>query len=133
MDAIKKLGCTVDEQGSDNEHLVIDAPRGKLFICTNSHCLVEPLTDPFNPSLKKSDAYNEIIKDLAHRLCDCDDPECDNCHGDKCDNCEFSFRTGLEDEPKEGHVWCSEREQWEKCNHHCALYRFDRELPSREE
>ncbi len=81
LDQIKKMGCTVDELGSDSDHLVIDAPKGKVFGCTNSHCLVQRMTDEFNPSLTRSDAYAAIIEDLKS-LEDCDDPECDICHGD---------------------------------------------------
>jgi hypothetical protein len=82
MDTIKKLGCTIDENETDPNLLVIDAPKGKLFACLGSHCLVEPLIDHFNPNLKKSDAYREIILDLSYGLEDCIDPDCDNCHGD---------------------------------------------------
>ena len=52
---------------------------------------------------------------------------------DECGNCEFSFPTGLEDESKKGFVWCSERQSWVACEGWCALYRYDPELPSREE
>jgi hypothetical protein len=84
---IKKMGCTVDEENQDGDLLVIDAPKGKVFACSGTHCLVEPLTDEFNPELKRSDAYKEIIKNLTFKnlqsvngLMDCKDPECDICH-----------------------------------------------------
>jgi len=84
---IKKMGCTVDEENQNDDFLVIDAPKGKVFACTGTHCLVEPLVDEFNPNLKRSDAYKEIIGDLTfsniqsvNGLMDCEDPECDICH-----------------------------------------------------
>jgi hypothetical protein len=133
MDAIKKLGCTVDEMECDPDMLTIDAPKGKLFACVRSHCLCEPLVDHFHPK-PRSEAYAAILEDLSYGLEDCTDPECGNCHDteDLCETCEFSFPTGLEDEPKEGFVWCSESQQWKKCDYHCGLYRYDHELPSRE-
>ena len=83
VNAIKKLGCTVDEQECDPDMLTIDAPKGKRFACTGTHCLCEPLTDEFHPNLKRSDAYDGIISDLSHGLEDCTDPECDICHDEE--------------------------------------------------
>jgi hypothetical protein len=84
---IKKMGCTVDEENQDDDVLVIDAPKGKVFACTGTHCLVEPLVDEFCPEVKRADAYAYIMKDLTfsnlqsvNGLMDCDDPECDICH-----------------------------------------------------
>lgn len=78
---IEKMGCTLDELGSDSEHLVIDAPKGKIFACNaGTHCLVEWLVDEFNPNLTRSDAYREIMNDLSYGLEPCEDPECDICH-----------------------------------------------------
>jgi hypothetical protein len=84
---IKKMGCTVDEENQDDDLLVIDAPKSKVFACTGTHCMVEPLTDDFNPRFTRADAYNEIMKDLLFQnlqsvngLMDCEDPECDICH-----------------------------------------------------
>lgn len=48
---------------------------------------------------------------------------------DKCENCEFSFPTGLNDEPKKGFVWCGDAQKWMKKNYWCRLYRYDPELP----
>jgi len=86
---IKKMGCAVDEENQDNDFLVIDAPKGKVFACSGTHCLVEPLIDEDNPELKRSDAYNEIMNSLKfsntrsiNGLMDCEDPECDICHPD---------------------------------------------------
>lgn len=76
---IKKMGCTVDEENQDDDVLVIDAPKGKVFACMNSHCLLQPLVDEFNPK-PRSEAYAAIIEDLNYGLEDCDDPECDICH-----------------------------------------------------
>jgi hypothetical protein len=83
VDAIKKLGCTIDEQNCDDDLLVIDAPKGKLFACTSVHCLVEPLVDHFNRNLTRSDAYGAILFDLSYGLEDCKDPNCGNCCGDE--------------------------------------------------
>jgi hypothetical protein len=84
---IKKMGCSVDEENQDDDLLVIDAPIGKAFACSGTHCLVEPLTDEFNPEFKRSDAYREIMNGLTfsnmqsvNGLMDCRDPECDICH-----------------------------------------------------
>ena len=79
MDAIKNLGCTVDEMECDPDMLTIDAPKGKLFSCIGSHCLCEPLVDHFNPKLKRSDAYSAILNDLSYGLEDCTDPDCSTC------------------------------------------------------
>lgn len=81
LDAIKKLGCTVDEMECDPDMLTIDAPNGKRFACTGSHCLCEPLVDHFNPK-PRSEAYDAILSDLSCGLEDCEDPECDVCYGD---------------------------------------------------
>lgn len=84
---IKKMGGTVDEENMDDDFLVIDAPKGKVFACSGTHCLVEPLTDEFNPAFRRSDAYKEIMKNLTfsnmqsvNGLMNCEDPECDICH-----------------------------------------------------
>ena len=131
LDAIKKLGCTVDEMECDPDMLTIDAPKGKRFACTGSHCLCEPLVDHFHPK-PRSEAYDAIIADLSHGLEDREDPKCDVCHGEECSNCEFGFRTGLEKESNEGHMWCAQAQQWMKNDYYCGIYRYDRELPSRE-
>jgi len=79
---IKKMGCTVDEKNRDDDLLVIDAPRGKVFACINSHCLIQPLVDEFNPK-PRSEAYTAILSDLSYGLKDCEDPECDICHSEE--------------------------------------------------
>lgn len=84
---IVKMGCTVDEMNQDDDLLVIDAPKGKVFACIGTHCIVEPPTDEFNPQFRRSDAYREIMGDLLFNnfhskngLMDCDEPDCDICH-----------------------------------------------------
>lgn len=81
---LKAVGCTADitmiGRLADYD-VMVDAPQGKRFGGTGTHCLVHSSCSAFTEADKaevRSEAYADTLANLP--LDDCTDAECDVCH-----------------------------------------------------
>lgn len=80
MKRVNELGCTVDEDSIYS--FLVDCPKGKVFKGEGLHTLVGHFMNTSGQSWK-AEVYADAIQRMSMGLEDCDDPECDYCHGEE--------------------------------------------------
>jgi hypothetical protein len=56
-----------------------EAPKGKVFKATGTHCVAMVHSEPFAPSGKKSESLAGLLEDMQGGFEDCDEPDCEYC------------------------------------------------------
>lgn len=76
LDAVARdMGVTVERNTwVHHVEVVMDAPEGKVFAGTHTHCVV-------NVGATWTDAHASAMEDLRNGLAPCDATECDVCEG----------------------------------------------------
>lgn len=74
----KKLGATI-EGGLEGHswHYNIDAPSGKVWVCSGTHCLVATTSN--GPVLWRTEMWLDLLELMRYGLDDCEDPYCEIC------------------------------------------------------
>jgi hypothetical protein len=70
-------GATLDTDCEDFD-LNVDAPKGKVFSDTGTHCICIPYNNNCGQSWK-SEAYKEAARHVSNGFRDCETQDCDTC------------------------------------------------------
>lgn len=57
----------------------VDAPQGKIWSCASIHTL--KVEWRWKDTVSESEAVKDALERIAEGVTDCDNPECDTCHG----------------------------------------------------
>ncbi len=73
-------GATVDHRHIGKWHLVnVDAPQGKVWSCDGS---IHTLALEWNDSEWRDAAIEDCLERMEYGTADCNDADCDICHGE---------------------------------------------------